>query len=100
MLYAIDECLDNDELMQLVLWLSENSRTKIVLLSRPNVTSLVRTVPKQGRLMISKDSTQDDIRKYLQTQIELLVEDEYFPPATFAEDLIIHLLHGADGMFL
>lgn len=97
---AIDECLDNDTLIQDVHWLSENSRTKIVLLSRPNVTSLVRTVPKRGRLMIPKDSIRGDIRKYLQTQIEILVEDDFFPPATSAQDIIIPLLHGADGMFL
>jgi hypothetical protein len=97
---AIDECLDNDTLMELVHWLSEKSRTKIVLLSRPNVTSLVRIVPKRGRLMIPKESIQDDIRKYLQTQIEALVEDDFFPPATSAQDIIIPLLHGADGMFL
>jgi hypothetical protein len=38
---AIDECRDHETLMRLVLWLCGNSTTKILLLSRPNVTLLV-----------------------------------------------------------
>lgn len=97
---AIDECQDNERLMDLILWLSENTATKVVLLSRPNVTSLVRTVPIKGRLIISKENTQGDIQKYLRTQVSLLVEDDYFPPDTTAEPLVHCLLKGADGMFL
>lgn len=97
---GVDECDNQAELMIVLFGLSRQTPTKILLFSRPNVTGLTRTVLKRDRLIISERDTSEDIRRYLTNQINILIEDECFPPSTLTGDLIPHLLEGASGMFL
>lgn len=97
---GIDECRDNEHLVELALWLGEHSSTKILFLSRPNVTSLIRTVAPKSRLMLSHMHTNPDIGMYLTNKVHVLLEDDYFPPGTAVHEIVAQLREAADGMFL
>jgi len=97
---GIDECNDASSLTDLITWLSENTTIKIIMFSRPNVTSLARRILKTGRMAIARNCNDMHIHEYLTSEIEVMVEDEYFPPGVCSMDLLPHLVQGADGMIL
>jgi hypothetical protein len=97
---GIDECDDNQSLLRNLPLMAMHSNVKVLLLSRVNVASLNRLVPKSSQLAIDRSATSDDIRMYLTTQVDLMIDEELIPQTADLVDLVDHLVKGADGMFL
>jgi hypothetical protein len=97
---GMDECDDADLFMETLLSLSNETATKFILLSRPNVPELTRLVLKRDRLLIRETDTTDDIKKYFAQQIGDLIEDGRFPGHVSTTTLVLSLMKGAGGMFL
>lgn len=96
---GIDECLENDRLIQDLLKLKQDSEVMMLLFSRPTVAPLLWTVPTEQQLLVGR-KTSRDIEIYLSRKLELLQKDGFLPANANAEELVGHLLTGADGMFL
>lgn len=97
---GIDECADKACLVtDLVTILGGNSRSKLILFSRPNVLALRNSVSPERQLSIGKSNTPD-ICLYLRRKLRELYENGSFPPNSDIEDFTTRLTNGADGMFL
>jgi hypothetical protein len=97
---AIDECENSNDLVKQLFQVSVNTSTKVLLFSRPNVSVLCRRINHNNRLRMEKSSMEADIQLYLGRKVEMLLEDGLLTFSSSPHDLIIHLLQGADGMFL
>ncbi|KAL2075301.1 hypothetical protein VTL71DRAFT_244 [Oculimacula yallundae] len=96
---GIDECSENENLIQSLLRLKQDSEVRMMLFSRPDVAALVRTVSTEQQLLISR-KTSADIEVYLNRKIALLQHERLLPANANTSQLVGHLLTGADGMFL
>ena len=96
---AIDECDDNKTLIQDLLNIAQKSEAKVIVFSRPNVAALFRAVPEKQQINVGRN-TCEDIRIYLAKKFEEFVEEGLLPSGANAEELVEHLLVGADGMFI
>ncbi|KAH6714527.1 hypothetical protein BKA61DRAFT_673850 [Leptodontidium sp. MPI-SDFR-AT-0119] len=96
---GIDECTENDNLIQSLLRLKQDSEVRMLLFSRPNVAALIRTVSNEQQLLIAR-KTSADIEIYLKRKVELLQDEGLLPANANTNQLVGHLLTGADGMFL
>lgn len=97
---GIDECEDDSLLMEEIMELLESSSAKILLCGRANTESLIRTVPTSLQIRLDRDMVNADIRLFISTQVDLLLDDELLPPNSNSEDLVNRLCTGAGGMFL
>jgi len=97
---GIDECDDNPSLIRNLRWIAGHCSAKILLFSRLNVASLSRMVPKDFRLAVDRTSTNGDIRLYLTSQINQMIDEDLLLPVEETSSLVDHLVRGADGMFL
>lgn len=96
---GIDECSDNAVLIQDLLKLTYGTEVMLLMFSRPNVPSLFWAVPDDQQFAIGR-STSGDIQIYLTGKIKMLKDQHLLPTTADTEDLVTHLLAGADGMFL
>jgi hypothetical protein len=97
---GIDECEDRASLIQNMLNLSAIPSTHLLFFSRPNVSNLNRSIPKEFRLQIPKDMVSKDIAIYLKHQLNILQEDGLLLDSADIGNLTGRLVNGADGMFL
>ncbi|OCL13156.1 hypothetical protein AOQ84DRAFT_360008 [Glonium stellatum] len=97
---GIDECENHASLIQNMLNLSTNHSIRFLFFSRPNVSSLSQSVPKQFRLQIPKDMISKDIAIYVKHQLDMLQEDDLLSNSGDIDDITSRLVKGADGMFL
>lgn len=100
---GIDECRDNDSLIEALLGISKNVPSlQIIFLSRVNVIALQRTVPKEFQHKLAKDEFKDDISLFCCFHLQQLFDQQLLPDS--ARDklgpMVEKLVHGADGMFL
>ncbi|KAL1850418.1 hypothetical protein Daus18300_012952 [Diaporthe australafricana] len=97
---AIDECSQDDRLIrQLSKW-CESSPLKTLVLSRPDVAGLRRRIPKDNRILLSGATVDSDIACYLEPEIEDLVQQEFLSDDVDQSEIMSHLVHRAEGMFL
>ncbi|KAJ5198246.1 uncharacterized protein N7498_007363 [Penicillium cinerascens] len=100
LLDGIDECSDSEYLLEDLLQLNYFSDCKFLLLSRRNVPQLSRMVADDRQKEMERSLVSTDIARYLECQLERLVEDEMLPENADVSSLMKNLVHGADGMFL
>jgi hypothetical protein len=101
---GLDECtISFDHLLESVLEKSsESSNIKILLFSRPagpSVEWISQAVPVERRFDIG-NSTTNDIQLYLSRQITSIVNKNLLSKNVNSEQLVSHLVTGANGMFL
>lgn len=97
---GVDECDDTAALMQLLIWMGANIGVKVLLFSRPNVGKLQKMIPKNQRTTVDRCRTSADIERFLQNQLQVLVEEELLSATADLSELVKRLVIGADGMFL
>ncbi|KEZ45185.1 hypothetical protein SAPIO_CDS2639 [Scedosporium apiospermum] len=100
---GIDECSDNDFLIESLVGLSHNVPSlRMMLLSRINVAALKSSVRANHIFVAAKNKVSRDIHQFCLNQIQDMFEEELLPESClgdtepFADKLCI----GADGMFL
>ena len=97
---GVDECDDTAGLTQSLIWMGANTGVKVLLFSRPNVAKLQRMIPKTQCTTVDRCKTSADIEKFLQSQLQILVEEELLSATADLSNLGKRLVIGADGMFL
>ena len=97
---GVDECDDTAALTQLLVWVGANTSVKVLLFSRPNVGKLQRIFPKTQCITVDRGKTSADIERFLQNQLQVLVDEELISATADLSDLVKRLVIGADGMFL
>ena len=97
---GVDECDDTAALTQLLVWVGTNTSVKVLLFSRPNVGKLQRIIPKTQCITVDRGRTSADIERFLQNQLQVLVDEELISATADLSDLVKRLVIGADGMFL
>ncbi|KAM7214611.1 hypothetical protein V8F06_010010 [Rhypophila decipiens] len=100
---GIDECTDSEHLIETIVSLSHHlPATRTILFSRVNVPALKVSVLTQQIFSMPKSKIGVDIRRFLVTKLDQLLEDEILPPSCAGEknELADRLCKGADGMFL
>jgi hypothetical protein len=100
---GIDECSDNDFLIESLVSLSHNVPSlRMMLLSRINVAALKSSVRANHIFVVAKNKASRDIHQFCLNQIQDMFEEELLPESclgdteAFADKLCI----GADGMLL
>lgn len=97
---AIDECSHSDRLIrQLEEWCASSS-LKVVVLSRPDVASLRRRVPKESRIVLGGAQVDADIASYLEMEVGTLVQERLLSEDVDQAGIVSHLVGRAEGMFL
>lgn len=97
---AIDECSHSDRLIrQLSKW-CDSSPLKVVMLSRPDVAGLRRRIPRNDRIILGGAHVNADIARYLQLEVETLVEEGLLSENVDQVAIVSHLVGRAEGMFL
>lgn len=97
---AIDECCNGDRLIrQLSTW-CESYPVKVVVLSRPDVAGLRRRIPKDKRIELRGPEVNADIARYLELEVETLVQEGLLSRDVDQAKLVSHLVSRAEGMFL
>ena len=96
---GVDECSDKDGLLGVIANISTFGSIRILLLSRPSVLGLYQKTTDEQRLQVTRAAIHDDIKTYLTSKVSQLIEENYLPNVSLQE-LVEHLLSGADGMFL
>lgn len=97
---GIDECRDDETLIQDLLWVSANTPTKILLFGRLNTESLLRRIPAEQQLPMKRSAVSRLIEQFLTSQVCSLRDDGLLPSDSDINGLVGHLARGADGMFL
>lgn len=101
---GIDECVDNEAFLTNVLKIAKPHQLKIIMLSRINVPGLIRSVPATYRLSLSAtvEKLSADIRQSCRAQLNSLFDEGILPQSQVdrTDELLEHLVCGADGMFL
>jgi len=100
---GIDECSDNDFLIESLVGLSHNVPSlRMMLFSRINVAALKSSMRANHIFVAAKNKVSRDIHQFCLNQIQDIFEEELLPESclgdteAFADKLCI----GADGMFL
>lgn len=96
---GVDECEDNNTLVQDLLLMRFESEAKVLFFSRPNVAKLLYAVPEDYHLLMGK-KTATDIQLYLKRKVASLKDETLLPPSADVDNLVANLETGADGMFL
>ncbi|KAH7379489.1 hypothetical protein BKA66DRAFT_571316 [Pyrenochaeta sp. MPI-SDFR-AT-0127] len=97
---GVDECTKIKSLLKVIEMLIKSSTVKILIFSRPNVHELVRFVPEICRLDFSQDEVDEDIRLYLNRNLEDMAKEDQLLPEANISSYVEHLVVGADKMFL
>lgn len=97
MLDGIDECDENETVVADIIRVTQNSRVKLLLFSRPSVITLSHAVCTEHRFDI-QNLTGADIRTFLTSM--LYANRNLFPNGGNISELANRLVFGADGMFL
>jgi hypothetical protein len=96
---GIDEGDNPDVLIKDLISVFHNSNGKLLFFSRPNVHTL-RKAHSLRSITITRSSVEPDLRIYFSRQVELLCGDGLLPASHSCEELVAHLLSGANGMFM
>lgn len=97
---AIDESSEDHRLIQQLSKWCEGSPLKVLLFSRPDVASLRRRIPETNRIILSEANVNADIACYLNIEINNLIQDNLLPCDVDQSNILSHLVHRAEGMFL
>ncbi|MCJ1398403.1 hypothetical protein MMC11_001601 [Xylographa trunciseda] len=98
---GIDECVDHDDLVRDLLRIQNSGlNTKFLLLGRPNIALLARSVPVAQRLSLTKSTTSKDITILLTRSLERFIDDDLLVVTADIPHLVSHLVKAADGMIL
>ena len=95
---GVDECNDSLELLTDLCKTFETTSVRMIMFSRPHVKT-PRAMSAIRYQDIGKCLSQD-IKVYLFSRIDTMVEDDLLPPDVETRQLVERLLIGADGMFL
>ncbi|OBS20415.1 hypothetical protein FPOA_06785 [Fusarium poae] len=95
---GLDECEDEDVLLQVLNLLVKNSLCRIIVFSRPILRHGV--AGKDGEVLQIGLRNQNDIETFLRNNIHALISKSYFPQHTDEEFILQRLKLGSDGMFL
>jgi len=96
---GLDECDDCDDLVHQLRKVSEIPSVRLVLFSRPTVTTVPELIPHLTLLSIGL-SNNADIDHYLRNATMAMKEKRLLPQATDYAEVAKSLTHRADGMFL
>ncbi|KAK1825634.1 hypothetical protein QBC39DRAFT_270676 [Podospora conica] len=97
---GVDECEDPEAFLLEFLPLLPETRTKVMLFSRPSIDRLQQTVPESCRIAIDS-LNRSDIRLYCEAGLSTLIESHMLPQDKYSlEDMADWMTAGADGMFL
>ncbi|KAF4955986.1 hypothetical protein FGADI_4159 [Fusarium gaditjirri] len=99
---GIDECEDKDDFVAFLLDVWKGNMPHIIFLSRVNVTSLKRYVPKTYQLQMSKNRVSEDIRVFSTLKLESLFGNRILSSGNLSRksDMVERMVHGSNGMFL
>ncbi|KAJ4406620.1 hypothetical protein N0V82_010086 [Gnomoniopsis sp. IMI 355080] len=97
---AIDECSYGDRLIRQLLQWCESSPLKVVVLSRPDVAFLRRSIPKERRIELRGAQVNNDIGCYLELEVKTLVQEGLLSEDVDRVEIVSHLVARAEGMFL
>ncbi|KAF1994928.1 hypothetical protein P154DRAFT_501082 [Amniculicola lignicola CBS 123094] len=97
---GLDECEDVNDFIKDLLWLSNNSPTKILLFGRTNIARMNRVFPGSLRLDMDRPTITEDVVVFLSSRVDAFIEDDLLPYGSNVSDLVECLAKGADGMFL
>ncbi|KAK0649423.1 hypothetical protein B0T16DRAFT_410052 [Cercophora newfieldiana] len=97
---ALDECEDSDKLLKQLRQWCDSSPLRVLLLSRPDLASLRRTIPAGSKMLLDRNFINGDIAMYLQPEIEIMCLEGLLPSYADVGSIVNHLVDRAEGMFL
>lgn len=101
---ALDEAEDPDDLVQALLGILQGSNVKLLIFSRPNVSTLRKmsegVAAWFSSITLRRALVESDLHTYLSRHVINLQVDRLLPEGLSSEDITQHLLSGADGMFM
>jgi hypothetical protein len=96
---GLDECTDPAALFKTVYGLCRRTGAKAIFLGRPNWKP-PRSCNSFTVISLDPSQNTNDIRSYLQPEIECLKDDNLLPKSSDTEDIVTSLAYRAQGMFL
>lgn len=97
---GVDECTENEALITQIAQWCRYSPLKAVLLSRPNIETLRRSVRQDCQVQLTSHFVESDILLYVELAVSELFEQGLLPEDMQKSSVISHLTQRAEGMFL
>ncbi|KIW86238.1 hypothetical protein Z517_01633 [Fonsecaea pedrosoi CBS 271.37] len=96
---AVDECESPEAFLKYILDLESRHGARVLLFGRPNVSFLGRNVPESDRITVTSKLVNPDLRRFFSEHLTEMVRTNFLDHDTNLEELVGHLLTGADGTF-
>ncbi|CAG9990590.1 unnamed protein product [Clonostachys byssicola] len=97
---GIDECSNDTKLLKNIKIWCETTSVKIILLSRPDVSSLRKAISPASTITMIDSALGRDICRYLTPEFDVFRNEGLLPKDADIEMLASHLGKRAEGMFL
>ncbi|CAH0017112.1 unnamed protein product [Clonostachys rhizophaga] len=97
---GIDECSNDTKLLKNIKFWCETTSVKIILLSRPDVSSLRKAISPTSTITMIDSTLGRDICRYLTPEFDDFRDEGLLPKDADIEMLARHLGKRAEGMFL
>lgn len=97
---GIDECANDTKLLKNIKFWCETTSVKIILLSRPDVSSLRKAISPTSTITMMDSTLGRDICRYLAPEFDDFRDEGLLPKDADIEMLARHLGKRAEGMFL
>ncbi|CAG9942522.1 unnamed protein product [Clonostachys rosea f. rosea IK726] len=97
---GIDECSNDTKLLKNIKFWCDTTSVKIILLSRPDVSSLRKTISPTSTITMIDSTLGRDICRYLTPEFDDFRDEGLLPKDADIEMLARHLGKRAEGMFL
>ncbi|OAL37092.1 hypothetical protein AYO20_03569 [Fonsecaea nubica] len=96
---AVDECESPEAFLKCLLDLDSKHEPQVLLFGRPNISFLSRNVPESDRITVNTELVNPDLRRFFSEHLTEMVRTNLLDHGTNLEELMGHLLIGADGTF-
>jgi hypothetical protein len=96
---AVDECEEEENLLQDLSETFGHTGVKILLLSRPNVQFLRRKLASRQVITIDRSHNLHDLEFFFETHLSSLKDVDELPASASVNEMTRNLVQGADGMF-
>jgi len=97
---ALDECENTEKLLNQVREWCNLSPLRVLLLSRPDLAALRRSIPEDSQMLLDRNFVNVDIATYLRPEIQNMCQKRLLPNHADVDSIVNHLVDRAEGMFL
>ncbi|EMD61400.1 hypothetical protein COCSADRAFT_192355 [Bipolaris sorokiniana ND90Pr] len=96
---AVDECEEEETLLQDFSETFGDIGVRVLLLSRPDVQFLRRKLPSRQVVTIDRSHNLRDLEHFFETHLSSLKDLNILPASASVDEMTRNLVKGADGMF-